>query len=51
MPLAHSGFSVLSDAFEADPYRHFARLREQAPVHRGVIPLGSWNTGRTRSVF
>ncbi|WP_432151712.1 cytochrome P450, cyclodipeptide synthase-associated [Streptomyces sp. bgisy029] len=33
MPLAHSGFSVLSDAFEADPYRHFARLREQAPVH------------------
>lgn len=33
MPMAHPGFSVLSDAFEADPYRHFARLREQAPVH------------------
>ncbi|MGA6173383.1 cytochrome P450, cyclodipeptide synthase-associated [Streptomyces sp. NPDC012600] len=33
MPLVRPGFSVLSDAFAADPYRHFARLREQAPVH------------------
>ncbi|WP_282572830.1 cytochrome P450, cyclodipeptide synthase-associated [Streptomyces sp. D2-8] len=33
MPLVQPGFSVLSDGFAADPYRHFARLREQAPVH------------------
>lgn len=33
MPLVHSGFSILSDEFAADPYRHFARLREWAPVH------------------
>lgn len=26
-------FSILSEDFAADPYRHFARLREQAPVH------------------
>ncbi|ALC32195.1 cytochrome P450 [Streptomyces sp. CFMR 7] len=33
MPLDQPGFSILSDAFAADPYRHFARLRERAPVH------------------
>ncbi len=33
MPLVQPGFSILSDAFAADPYRHFARLRERAPVH------------------
>ncbi|MFD0268064.1 cytochrome P450, cyclodipeptide synthase-associated [Streptomyces sp. NPDC127106] len=26
-------FSVLSEGFAADPYRYFAQLREQAPVH------------------
>ncbi|WP_371619489.1 cytochrome P450, cyclodipeptide synthase-associated [Streptomyces sp. NBC_00454] len=26
-------FSVLSEDFAADPYRYFAQLREQAPVH------------------
>ncbi|OJF11158.1 cytochrome P450, cyclodipeptide synthase-associated [Couchioplanes caeruleus] len=30
---AESGFSILSDDFAADPYRHFPRLREQLPVH------------------
>ncbi|MGW6945798.1 cytochrome P450, cyclodipeptide synthase-associated [Streptomyces xanthophaeus] len=35
MPTTGSGsaFSVLSEDFAASPYRHFARLREQAPVH------------------
>lgn len=33
MPVVHHGFSVLSEGFAADPYRHFAPLREQAPVH------------------
>ncbi|MEU2155232.1 hypothetical protein ABZ532_09435 [Streptomyces sp. NPDC019396] len=33
MPVVRSGFSILSEAFAADPYRYFAWLREQAPVH------------------
>ncbi|MEJ8640965.1 cytochrome P450, cyclodipeptide synthase-associated [Streptomyces sp. MS1.HAVA.3] len=33
MPLVGSGFSVLSEDFAAAPYRYFAPLREQAPVH------------------
>ncbi|MFA7754260.1 cytochrome P450, cyclodipeptide synthase-associated [Streptomyces sp. NRRL B-2790] len=33
MPTVDPRFSVLSEDFAADPYRHFARLREQAPVH------------------
>ncbi|WP_053667233.1 cytochrome P450, cyclodipeptide synthase-associated [Streptomyces sp. MMG1121] len=33
MPTVNPRFSVLSEDFAADPYRHFARLREQAPVH------------------
>ncbi|MEV6599938.1 cytochrome P450, cyclodipeptide synthase-associated [Actinoplanes sp. NPDC051346] len=33
MPLINSGFSVLSEDFAADPYRYFAALREQSPVH------------------
>ncbi|MCX4546133.1 cytochrome P450, cyclodipeptide synthase-associated [Streptomyces sp. NBC_01565] len=33
MPVVHPHVSVLSEDFAADPYRHFARLREQSPVH------------------
>ncbi|MGW4690111.1 cytochrome P450, cyclodipeptide synthase-associated [Streptomyces sp. NPDC004244] len=33
MAVVHRPFSVLSDAFAADPYRWFAQLRERAPVH------------------
>ncbi|MFB6576787.1 MULTISPECIES: cytochrome P450, cyclodipeptide synthase-associated [unclassified Streptomyces] len=33
MPVVDTGFSVLSEDFAAAPYRYFARLREQAPVH------------------
>ncbi|MFG2716171.1 cytochrome P450, cyclodipeptide synthase-associated [Streptomyces goshikiensis] len=33
MPVVTPRFSVLSEDFAADPYRHFAQLREQAPVH------------------
>ncbi|WP_327387386.1 cytochrome P450, cyclodipeptide synthase-associated [Streptomyces sp. NBC_01207] len=33
MPVVDTGFSVLSEDFAAAPYRFFARLREQAPVH------------------
>ncbi|WP_405496680.1 cytochrome P450, cyclodipeptide synthase-associated [Streptomyces sp. NBC_00096] len=33
MPLAGSGFSVLSEDFATAPHRHFAWLREQSPVH------------------
>ncbi|MGW7261322.1 hypothetical protein [Streptomyces sp. NPDC054834] len=33
MPAANPRFSVLPEDFAADPYRSFARLREQAPVH------------------
>ncbi|MYT26056.1 cytochrome P450, cyclodipeptide synthase-associated [Streptomyces sp. SID7760] len=33
VPVARTRFSVLSEDFAADPYRHFASLRNQAPVH------------------
>ncbi|MFE9844994.1 cytochrome P450, cyclodipeptide synthase-associated [Streptomyces goshikiensis] len=33
MPRVTPRFSVLSEDFSADPYRHFAQLRERAPVH------------------
>ncbi|MFE5813228.1 hypothetical protein ACFQ6S_07475 [Streptomyces sp. NPDC056479] len=33
MPQVDPRFSVLSEDFAADPYRHFARLRQQEPVH------------------
>ncbi|MFG2991685.1 cytochrome P450, cyclodipeptide synthase-associated [Streptomyces sp. NPDC048257] len=33
MPVVTPRFSVLSEDFAADPYRYFAQLREQAPVH------------------
>ncbi|MFE3938631.1 cytochrome P450 [Streptomyces goshikiensis] len=33
MPQVTPRFSVLSEDFSADPYRHFAQLRERAPVH------------------
>ncbi len=33
MPVADTGFSVLSEDFAAAPSRYFAQLREQAPVH------------------
>ncbi|MFI5761946.1 cytochrome P450 [Streptomyces sp. NPDC051563] len=33
MPLVGSGFSVLSEDFAAAPHRHFARLRDESPVH------------------
>ncbi|MFD7613705.1 cytochrome P450, cyclodipeptide synthase-associated [Streptomyces sp. NPDC059828] len=33
MTLSRSGFSILSEDFAAAPYRFFAWLREQAPVH------------------
>ncbi|MFD5426472.1 cytochrome P450, cyclodipeptide synthase-associated [Streptomyces sp. NPDC127084] len=33
MPVARSGFSILSEDFATDPYRSFGWLREQAPVH------------------
>ncbi|MFD3552039.1 cytochrome P450, cyclodipeptide synthase-associated [Streptomyces goshikiensis] len=33
MPVATPRLSVLSEDFTADPYRHFAQLRERAPVH------------------
>ncbi|MER5869548.1 cytochrome P450, cyclodipeptide synthase-associated [Streptomyces sp. NPDC002044] len=33
MSLIDSRFSILSEDFAADPYRHFARLRERTPVH------------------
>ncbi|WP_406739258.1 cytochrome P450, cyclodipeptide synthase-associated [Streptomyces sp. NBC_00853] len=33
MPVVDTGFSVLSEDFAVAPYRFFARLREQAPVH------------------
>ncbi|MFJ5811422.1 cytochrome P450, cyclodipeptide synthase-associated [Streptomyces sp. NPDC093093] len=33
MPVIDARFSVLSEDFAADPYRFFAGLREQAPVH------------------
>lgn len=33
MPQTDSRFSILSEEFAADPYRHFAHLRDRAPVH------------------
>ncbi|GAA3278223.1 cytochrome P450, cyclodipeptide synthase-associated [Streptomyces lavendulae] len=33
MPVVNDRISVLSEDFAADPYRHFARLRERTPVH------------------
>ncbi|MGW2987789.1 cytochrome P450, cyclodipeptide synthase-associated [Streptomyces goshikiensis] len=33
MPQVTPRFSVLSEDFSADPYCHFAQLRERAPVH------------------
>ncbi|MEU6312187.1 cytochrome P450, cyclodipeptide synthase-associated [Streptomyces sp. NPDC047014] len=33
VPAPAATLSVLSEEFAADPYRHFAALREQAPVH------------------
>ncbi|MGW7381069.1 cytochrome P450, cyclodipeptide synthase-associated [Streptomyces sp. NPDC054794] len=33
MQMINPDFSVLSDYFAADPYRYFASLREQSPVH------------------
>ncbi|MEU7058324.1 hypothetical protein [Streptomyces sp. NPDC046197] len=33
MPVVNPRFGVLSEDFAASPYRYFARLREQAPVH------------------
>ncbi|MFD9414828.1 cytochrome P450, cyclodipeptide synthase-associated [Streptomyces goshikiensis] len=33
MPVVTPRLSVLSEDFAADPYRHFAQLRERTPVH------------------
>lgn len=33
MPVVSPRPGILSEAFAADPYRHFARLREESPVH------------------
>ncbi|WP_327134896.1 cytochrome P450, cyclodipeptide synthase-associated [Streptomyces sp. NBC_01343] len=33
MHVPNTRFSVLSEDFATDPYRHFARLRERTPVH------------------
>ncbi|MGW6918176.1 cytochrome P450 [Kitasatospora sp. NPDC054939] len=42
-------FSVLSEEFAADPYRHFGRLREQSPVHYEPA-VDSWFLSRHRDV-
>ncbi|WP_229881526.1 cytochrome P450 [Streptomyces alanosinicus] len=42
-------FSILSEDFAADPYRHFARLRDEAPVHHEPA-IDSYFLSRYRDV-
>ncbi|MEV7510212.1 cytochrome P450, cyclodipeptide synthase-associated [Streptomyces sp. NPDC091201] len=49
VPLAAGGVGVLSEEFEADPYRHFARLREHDPVHHEPS-IDSWFLSRHADV-
>ncbi|MFG2616258.1 cytochrome P450 [Streptomyces sp. NPDC048507] len=47
--MAQPQFSVLSEEFAADPYRHFARLRERTPVHHEPA-IDSYFLSRHRDV-
>ncbi|WP_423832597.1 hypothetical protein [Streptomyces manipurensis] len=49
VPVAAGGVGVLSEGFEADPYRHFARLREHDPVHHEPS-IDSWFLSRHADV-
>ncbi|MFG1665374.1 cytochrome P450, cyclodipeptide synthase-associated [Streptomyces sp. Y7] len=49
MPQVNPRFSVLSDDFAADPYRHFARLREQDAIHYESV-IDSYFVSRHRDV-
>ncbi|WP_244178564.1 cytochrome P450, cyclodipeptide synthase-associated [Streptomyces rubellomurinus] len=48
-PVVDPPFSILSEDFAADPYRYFAGLREQAPVHYEPA-LDSWFLSRYEDV-
>jgi len=41
-------FNPRDPQFNADPYRHYRRLREEDPIHRS--PLGVWFLGRYEDV-